>query len=188
MNYQNRITIHSLTRSFKDRVNVIYSPIQITNVFDRSKVIDSQGLWDTGATNSCITKEHAEQLGLPIISKVTVSGVSGVHEANVYIVNLTLNNKSISVDIQVTECAALSADKKVGMLIGMDVISMGDFTISNHNNKTTMTFRVPSVATTDYVKLHNNMSPKKNMPKTGRNEDCPCGSAKKYKNCCGKNK
>lgn len=25
-------------------------------------------------------------------------------------------------------------------------------------------------------------------PKVGRNEPCPCGSGKKYKNCCGKNK
>ena len=23
-------------------------------------------------------------------------------------------------------------------------------------------------------------------PKVGRNDDCPCGSGKKYKNCCGK--
>jgi len=24
------------------------------------------------------------------------------------------------------------------------------------------------------------------MPKVGRNEPCPCGSGKKYKNCCGR--
>ena len=24
-------------------------------------------------------------------------------------------------------------------------------------------------------------------PKVGRNEPCPCGSGKKYKNCCGRN-
>ena len=24
-------------------------------------------------------------------------------------------------------------------------------------------------------------------PKVGRNDPCPCGSGKKYKNCCGKN-
>jgi preprotein translocase subunit SecA len=27
--------------------------------------------------------------------------------------------------------------------------------------------------------------PKRNVPKVGRNEPCPCGSGKKYKNCCG---
>ena len=29
-------------------------------------------------------------------------------------------------------------------------------------------------------------TPKKSKDKTGRNESCPCGSGKKYKNCCGK--
>ncbi len=29
--------------------------------------------------------------------------------------------------------------------------------------------------------------PKVNKPKVGRNDPCPCGSGKKYKNCCGKN-
>jgi len=24
-------------------------------------------------------------------------------------------------------------------------------------------------------------------PKVGRNDHCPCGSGKKYKQCCGKN-
>ena len=28
---------------------------------------------------------------------------------------------------------------------------------------------------------------KRDTPKVGRNEPCPCGSGKKYKNCCGKN-
>ena len=26
-----------------------------------------------------------------------------------------------------------------------------------------------------------------NEPKVGRNDPCPCGSGKKYKNCCGRN-
>jgi preprotein translocase subunit SecA len=28
---------------------------------------------------------------------------------------------------------------------------------------------------------------RREVPKVGRNEPCPCGSGKKYKNCCGKN-
>jgi preprotein translocase subunit SecA len=27
---------------------------------------------------------------------------------------------------------------------------------------------------------------RRTMPKVGRNEPCPCGSGKKYKNCCGR--
>ncbi|MDE6000961.1 MAG: SEC-C domain-containing protein, partial [Clostridia bacterium] len=30
------------------------------------------------------------------------------------------------------------------------------------------------------------MQPKVAAKKVGRNDPCPCGSGKKYKNCCGK--
>ncbi len=34
---------------------------------------------------------------------------------------------------------------------------------------------------------HNKLAPiVREMPKVGRNDDCPCGSEKKYKKCCGK--
>jgi preprotein translocase subunit SecA len=28
--------------------------------------------------------------------------------------------------------------------------------------------------------------PKRSGPKVGRNDPCPCGSGKKYKQCCGR--
>ncbi|MGI5824544.1 MAG: preprotein translocase subunit SecA [Bacillota bacterium] len=46
---------------------------------------------------------------------------------------------------------------------------------------------------TDLVENRGDDTPKKKKPvkrtekKVGRNEPCPCGSGKKYKNCCGKN-
>ena len=36
-------------------------------------------------------------------------------------------------------------------------------------------------------KVHHNMTIRK-KEKIGRNAPCPCGSGKKYKNCCGANK
>jgi len=38
------------------------------------------------------------------------------------------------------------------VLIGMDIITLGDFAITNENNKTTFSFRIPSLHTIDYVK------------------------------------
>ena len=31
-----------------------------------------------------------------------------------------------------------------------------------------------------------NATVRRTMPKVGRNDPCPCGSGKKYKNCCGR--
>ena len=39
---------------------------------------------------------------------------------------------------------------------------------------------------TNYGKEHLKSKPKKNDKKIGRNDTCPCGSGKKYKQCCGK--
>ena len=36
------------------------------------------------------------------------------------------------------------------MLIGMDVICMGDFAVSNYNGRTAFTFRMPSMNETNY--------------------------------------
>lgn len=33
----------------------------------------------------------------------------------------------------------------------MDVITKGDFAISNYDGKTVFTFRIPSIAVTDYI-------------------------------------
>lgn len=38
------------------------------------------------------------------------------------------------------------------MLIGMDIITTGDFSITNYNEHTTMSFRTPSIQTIDFVR------------------------------------
>ncbi len=37
------------------------------------------------------------------------------------------------------------------------------------------------------INVNDNLTVRNEGPKIGRNDPCPCGSGKKYKNCCGKN-
>jgi uncharacterized protein YchJ len=87
----------------------------------------------------------------------------------------------------------------------MDIISRGDFSITNKNKKTKVSFRVPSLADHDYVEEENKKkqihrveaakttvktvitAPMKNNRVDG-NLPCPCGSGKKWKQCHGKEK
>ena len=39
----------------------------------------------------------------------------------------------------------------LGVLIGMDIITAGDFAVSNYNGTTMFSFRIPSQKKTDYV-------------------------------------
>ena len=67
------------------------------------------------------------------------------------------------------------AGEQDDVLIGMDIINLGDFAVSNVEGSTCFTFRMPSLEEFDFV----------GVPRVGRNEPCPCGSGKKYKKCHG---
>lgn len=122
-----------------------------------------------------------------------VLGVHGTKTVHVYRVAITLHNKNISLETEVTECEELSDSHDTGMLVGMNIIGMGDFSISNFNGETTMTFRVPSLENIDYVseisehnkmlKIHNSQ-----IRHGARNQKCPCKSGKLWDNCHGKSK
>ena len=71
---------------------------------------------------------------------------------NAYYVDFTLPNDEIVKYILVS-CADLGDE--VDALIGMDIISLGDFSITNANNQTTFSFRMPPESEVDYTK-HNN--------------------------------
>lgn len=143
-------------------------------------------LWDTGATNTVITKAVAQALNLPVTGKAVVSHAAGVSRVPKHVVNIMLPNNVGIPFTEVTEGDLKGCD----VLIGMDIITKGDFAITNVGGKTTFSFRIPSVETIDYCNQPN-MAPDKPIVKAkqpGRNEPCPCGSGKKYKHCCGRNK
>lgn len=181
--------VYALTHRNDKLKNCIVTSVSIKDPITGA-VADTSGIWDTGATNSVITKKKAQELGLKPVSMARVLGVHGAKQVPVYLVTITLNNQNISLTTQVTECEELSGDgKEVGMLIGMNIINMGDFAISNYNGETFMTFRVPSLEQIDYVqeiaefnrclKIHNlNVSKK-------LSDKCACKSGKDFKNCHG---
>ncbi|WP_270833355.1 aspartyl protease family protein [Bacteroides cellulosilyticus] len=182
------MAVHALTHKHEGIANSITTPVELRNTFT-GDVITTRGIWDTGATNSVITKSSATKLGLVPVQKAIVNGVHGPKEVNVYFVNITLNNKSITMNTLVTECEELSATQENGMLIGMNIISLGDFTITNLQGNTVMSFRVPSQTRIDYVEeiseYNKYLKIHEAWMRSG-NDKCPCKSGKKYKNCHGK--
>lgn len=147
------------------------------------KRIESKAIWDTGATNSVITEKLAKELNLQPISKVNVVGVHGSEIKNAYLINIYLPSKVCINYARVTECKQLSGTDDLGMLIGMDIIGLGDLAVTNFN-KTVLSYRLPSKHEIDFLK-----DPEINpahSDKISRNSLCPCGSGKKYKKCCGK--
>lgn len=121
-----------------------------------------KAIWDTGASGSAITKKVAQQLGLVATGMAQVNTANGIVTQNTYTIDIGLPNKVIIQGIIATEIDALAAG--CDALIGMDVITLGDFSITNHNGSTCMSFRVPSGHEIDYVKnLNYGITPIKNI-------------------------
>lgn len=107
-------------------------------------------LWDTGATNTCISPKIVRELGLVVTGKTLMYGSTSARETNTYLVDLYLPNH-----VRVTDVRALEADLEsqgIDVLVGMDIINLGDFAVSNYGGKTSFTFCIPSRKTIDFVK------------------------------------
>lgn len=90
-----------------------------------------------------------EALGLEPTGYLNVITPSGIGELPTYILSLVLPNGIRLEDIRV--CGSAIGNEGIHVLIGMDVITLGDFATSCKDGKTKFTFRIPSVKDADYV-------------------------------------
>jgi hypothetical protein len=124
-----------------------------------TKSEEVQAIWDTGATNTVISKKLTSQLGLIPTGKTTCNAVNQRYEADTYIVDIGLPNGLMIKAVQVT-----AADNLVDydLLIGMDIITLGDMAITNFNGITWFSFRFPpDPIKIDYVERSNEIMKKK---------------------------
>ena len=110
-----------------------------------------QAIWDTGATNSVITQAVVDKCMLAPTGITRAYGVQGGHDTETYLVNIYLPNKVVFPAVRVTKGAFPGAD----VLIGMDIIASGDFSVTNQGGKTIFSYRHPSIKHIDYVKEAN---------------------------------
>ncbi len=106
-------------------------------------------LWDTGATGTCISMDVVEKLGLIPTGKKNIQTPSGTREVNTYLVGIILPNNVFIQDVEV--CDSEIGNQGLGVLLGMDIITKGDFSVSNFKGRTMFSFRIPSQNDTDYV-------------------------------------
>ncbi len=149
--------ITAFTTSSNEHKNVLINEVQVAAAYKPSVYYPSpifktyNGIWDTGATQTAITKRAVNDCALKPISMCQVKGVNQTRLANVYLINARLQNKVEFVELRAIEVDELLG-KNVDLLIGMDIIGEGDFAVSNYQGKTTFTFQMPSQAKIDFVK------------------------------------
>lgn len=183
---------HALTLKFNGRATRLISNVGVSLPFDPDTVdpdhtfdqVQTRALWDTGASRSVVTPVVATQVGLVPVGKTKISHAVGESEVNQYLANFYLPNGVGITGLLVSECADTEG---FGVIIGMDVMTHGDFTITNLNGETWMSFRTPSMSRVDYVGEANRLQ----FSGVPRNAPCPCGrkhsngKSVKFKNCHG---
>jgi hypothetical protein len=139
----------AFTNTYIGLANKLQTKITLRPPFS-SEIREINALWDTGATSSCISTELAESMGLIATGYKNVYSATGMQECPTYLVNVTLPNK-----VEVNDIVAFGTSIRsqgIDMLVGMDIILLGDFVITNADGNTIFTYCYPSQKRIDFVK------------------------------------
>lgn len=152
----------AFTVKFSGKTNVLTSGVGVSIAFDPKtlkekppQITEISAIWDTGASCTVISKEVANQLSLIPTGKTTITGVNHTSEENTYFVNIYLPNKVMLMYVKIVEAPALSGG--AGMLVGMDIIGSGDFSVYNEDRKTVMSYRFPTIGGMDFAQEAGNI-------------------------------
>lgn len=127
------------------------SLISIINPLNGRRVDDIPAVWDTGSTCSIVVISLLESLGVqPHGNMPNVHG-GGEHNADLYRVKFCLENR-IDVNESIEVMGWNRIDGMCGALIGMDIIKLGDFSITSAEQRVCISFRYPSLHEIDYMK------------------------------------
>lgn len=127
--------------------NVILTPVLVCDAVDLSSEVKissvyrtEEAMWDTGATNSLVSMDVVEKLGLKPYGKCLVSDNTTVEERDTYKLHMVLPTGDTALNV---ECMLTNSDD-YDVVIGMDIIGQGDFAISNADGRTVFSYRRPS--------------------------------------------
>lgn len=143
----------AFTTKYNGRTNILFTPVWIAEAFDaknqtiKSNFLKYECIWDTGATNSVITSGVVAALGLKPTGQVLCRHAGGESQQNTYLVAIGLPNGVTFSSVKITEGTVT----RFAALIGMDIISAGDFVVTNENGITVLSYQYPSVKTIDFV-------------------------------------
>jgi hypothetical protein len=135
-------------KSYTTLVNKLITPVGILPVSSRDKALQNipvelDALWDTGATKTCMRPGLRDRLNLRMFrigSSVTIAGIGGKVQADFTILSIFLTD---NLGIELCPVYVLDFPGSADLIIGVDIITMGDFAVCNADGKTSFSFAVP---------------------------------------------
>lgn len=103
-------------------------------------------LWDTGAVRTQVTQGLASRLNLPVYKQgVKVKGLGGEYSTSIYFADLGFKESNFEIPMPLLGISEAFREGAVDVIIGMDVISLGDFHIFDEASKMTFDIDVPKL-------------------------------------------
>lgn len=137
------MNVHVLTITGQGRMRDIKTPARIAAAIVPGAAApvlqDFQAIWDTGATSTCISQKVVDMCGLTPTGMVQMHTASGVQNTPVFLICMRLPGGVGFTPLRVSLVTLTGAD----VLIGMDVITQGDFALTNAGGRTMFSFRYP---------------------------------------------
>jgi hypothetical protein len=125
---------------------VLKTACGISQSFDSAKgmpnlvPVQFEAIWDTGAATSVITQRVVDACGLKPTRTASLRGPQGVLKTEAYMANIYLPNQ-----VAFAGFTVVKGNPPKGwwdVLIGMDIIGQGDFSVINRGSCTEFSFRV----------------------------------------------
>ena len=145
-----KIEYRSFRKDYGRLEKILLTPIDVFPVASSDENMSKtpvrlKALWDTGATLTVIKPKLRDTLKLRMVrsdSSATLMGLGGVFNADYTVMTLRLRN-----NFEINWCPVYVVDYTVDVdiIIGMDIIGMGDFVFSNTDKKTLFSFIMPSL-------------------------------------------
>jgi hypothetical protein len=143
-----RIEYRALTINYDELVYEISSPVRLEPIYTTDKNLlgtqtEIEALWDTGATMTCMKPSLWSRLKLrqsELVESIILSGIGGDVVADGTLVSIWLG-PDFGIELCPVYVTNFPGDEE--LLIGMDIISLGDFAVSNADGKTSFSFAMP---------------------------------------------
>lgn len=140
----------AFTLDYKQKVPRLRTSILLSS---GGSVIQGDALWDTGASGTSISTDVAKKLNLAVTGQRVIFTPTGSRTVNCYMLDIILPNSICVKDVPVFESDI--GLQNLDALIGMDIITLGDFCVSNFEDHTVLSFIMPPKKTTDFVPASN---------------------------------
>jgi predicted aspartyl protease len=138
----------AFTIEYEGLTNEISTPVRLEPIYTTDKSLigtqtEIDALWDTGAAMTCVKPSLRDRLNLrqsELVEPIIMSGIGGDVEADGTLVSIWLA-PNLGIELCPVYIADFPGDEE--LLIGMDIIGMGDFAVCNADGKTSFSFAVP---------------------------------------------